>query len=212
MAEKKTISAKVLNQAGEEISKISLKADVWGIEPNKQVMFDAVQVYQSNLRQATAKTKVRHEVSGGGKKPWRQKGTGRARAGSSRSPIWVGGGTVFGPDGTQNYKLSQNKSAHRLALKSALSVKAKKGLIVVDKLEIKNIKTKEFRAILTALKADTKVLVVVGELEMNLLASANNINWVKVVSSDNVSVYDLMNVDTVVIEKEAVKELEEALA
>lgn len=212
MAEKKTISAKVLNQAGEEISKISLKADVWGIEPNKQVMFDAVQVYQSNLRQATAKTKVRHEVSGGGKKPWRQKGTGRARAGSSRSPIWVGGGTVFGPDGTQNYKLSQNKSAHRLALKSALSMKAKKGLIVVDKLEIKNIKTKEFRAILAALKADTKVLVVVGELEMNLLASANNINWVKVVSSDNVSVYDLMNVDTVVIEKEAVKELEEALA
>ena len=212
MAEKKTISAKVLNQAGEEISKISLKADVWGIEPNKQVMFDAVQVYQSNLRQATAKPKVRHEVSGGGKKPWRQKGTGRARAGSSRSPIWVGGGTVFGPDGTQNYKLSQNKSAHRLALKSALSMKAKKGLTVVDKLEIKNIKTKEFRAILTALKADTKVLVVVGELEMNLLASANNINWVKVVSSDNVSVYDLMNVDTVVIEKEAVKELEEALA
>jgi len=212
MAEKKTISAKVLNQAGEEVSKISLKADVWGIEPNKQVMFDAVQVYQSNLRQATAKTKVRHEVSGGGKKPWRQKGTGRARAGSSRSPIWVGGGTVFGPDGTQNFKLSQNKSAHRLALKSALSMKAKKGLTVVDKLEIKNIKTKEFRAILTALKADTKVLVVVSELEMNLLASANNINWVKVVPSDNVSVYDLMNVDTVVIEKEAVKELEEALA
>ncbi|MEA5061379.1 50S ribosomal protein L4 [bioreactor metagenome] len=212
MAEKKTISAKVLNQAGEEVSKISLKADVWGIEPNKQVMFDAVQVYQSNSRQATAKTKVRHEVSGGGKKPWRQKGTGRARAGSSRSPIWVGGGTVFGPDGTQNFKLSQNKTAHRLALKSALSMKTKDGLIVVDKLELKNIKTKEFRAILKALKAETKVLVVVSELEMNLLASANNINWVKVVSSENVSVYDLMNVDAVVIEKEAVKELEEALA
>lgn len=212
MAEKKTISAKVLNQAGEEVSKISLKADVWGIEPNKQVMFDAVQVYQSNSRQATAKTKVRHEVSGGGKKPWRQKGTGRARAGSSRSPIWVGGGTVFGPDGTQNFKLSQNKTAHRLALKSALSMKTKDGLIVVDKLELKNIKTKEFRAILKALKAETKVLVVVSELDMNLLASANNINWVKVVSSENVSVYDLMNVDAVVIEKEAVKELEEALA
>ncbi|MDR0934725.1 MAG: 50S ribosomal protein L4 [Erysipelotrichaceae bacterium] len=212
MAEKKTISAKVLNQAGEEVSKISLKADVWGIEPNKQVMFDAVQVYQSNLRQATAKTKVRHEVSGGGKKPWRQKGTGRARAGSSRSPIWVGGGTVFGPDGNQNFKLSQNKAAHRLALKSALSTKTKDGLVIVDKLELKEPKTKDFNAILKALKADTKVLIVVSELEFNLLASANNINWVKIVPATNVSVYDLLNVDNVIIEKEAVKELEEALA
>lgn len=212
MTEKKTISAKVYNQVGEEVSKISLKADVWGIEPNRQVMFDAVQVYQSNLRQATAKTKVRHEVRGGGKKPWRQKGTGRARAGSSRSPIWVGGGTIFGPDGNQNFKLSQNKAAHRLALKSALSTKTKDGMIVVDKLELKEIKTKDFRAILKVLKAESKVLVVVSELELNLLASANNIDWVKIVPSDNVSVYDLLNVDAVVIEKSAVKELEEALA
>lgn len=212
MAEKKTISAKVYNQAGEEVSKISLNAEVWGIEPNKQVMFDAVQVYQSNLRQATAKTKVRHEVNGGGKKPWRQKGTGRARAGSSRSPIWVGGGTTFGPDGKQNYKLSQNKVAHRLALKSALSTKTKNGLVVVDKLELKEIKTKEFNTILKNLKAENKALVVVSELDLNLLASANNINWVKVVLSNNVSVYDLLNVDTVIIEKQAVKEIEEVLA
>lgn len=212
MAEKKTISAKVYNQAGEEVSKISLNAEVWGIEPNKQVMFDAVQVYQSNLRQATAKTKVRHEVNGGGKKPWRQKGTGRARAGSSRSPIWVGGGTTFGPDGKQNFKLSQNKVAHRLALKSALSTKTKNGLVVVDKLELKEIKTKEFNTILKNLKAGNKALVVVSELDLNLLASANNINWVKVVLSNNVSVYDLLNVDTVIIEKQAVKEIEEVLA
>ena len=130
MAEKKTISVKVFNKAGEEVSKISLNAEVFGIEPNNQVMFDAVQVEQNNARQATAKTKVRHEVSGGGKKPFRQKGTGRARAGTTRSPIWVGGGTVFGPDGNQNYKISQNKKAHNLALRSALSLKVKDGLVV----------------------------------------------------------------------------------
>ena len=106
MAEKKSVSVKVYNMAGEEVSKMNLKA-----------MFDAVQVEQANQRQATAKTKVRHEVSGGGKKPWRQKGTGRARSGSSRSPVWVGGGTVFGPIGNQNYKISQNRKEHKLALK-----------------------------------------------------------------------------------------------
>lgn len=212
MAEKKTISAPVYNKAGEEVSKIGLKTEIWGIEPHEQVMFDAVQVYQSNLRQGTAKTKVRSEVSGGGKKPWRQKGTGRARAGSSRSPIWVGGGTAFGPDGRQNYKLSQNKGAHRLALKSALSIKTKNGLVVVDSLVMEQIKTKEFHTILKALKAETKALVVVSEFTLNVLASANNLNWVKVVTPENVSVYDLLNVDSLVIEKEAVKILEEALA
>ena len=212
MAEKKTISAKVYNQAGEEVSKISLKAEIWGIEPHEQAMFDAVQVCQSNMRQGTAKTKGQSEVSGGGKKPWRQKGTGRARAGSSRSPIWVGGGTVFGPDGRQNYKLSQNKAAHRLALKSALSTKTKNGLVIVDKLEMEQIKTKDFYTILKALKAETKALVVVSEFTLNVLASANNLNWVKIVTPDNVSVYDLLNVDTVIMEKEAVTILEEALA
>ena len=117
----KRISMVVLNQNGEELEKkVNLNGDVFGIEPNTQVMFDAVQVYQANKRQATAKTKTRAEVRGGGKKPWRQKGTGRARAGSSRSPIWVGGGTVFGPIGNQNFKLKMNKKSHALALKSAL--------------------------------------------------------------------------------------------
>ena len=130
----KRISVSVLNLNGEETEKkVNLNGDVFGVEPNTQVMFDAVQVYQANMRQATAKTKTRAEVRGGGKKPWRQKGTGRARAGSSRSPIWVGGGTVFGPIGNQNYKLSMNKKAHTLALKSALSVKAsEKNIIVVN--------------------------------------------------------------------------------
>ncbi len=211
MAEKKTVSVKVYNQAGEEVSKMSLSARVFGIEPNTQVMFDAVQVYQANSRQGTAKTKVRHEVSGGGKKPWRQKGTGRARAGSSRSPIWVGGGTVFGPTGEQNWKLSQNKKEHNLALRSALSLLTKNGLVVVDEMKFAEKKTKNFREMLKALKTGDKVLVVAETLDDNLVCSANNLNWVKVVVPSNVSVYDLLNVDNLLITKAAVKQLEEAL-
>ena len=207
MAEKKTMSVKVLNKAGEEVSKVSLKTEVFGIEPNTQVMFDAVQVEQSNARQATAKTKVRHEVSGGGKKPFRQKGTGRARAGTTRSPIWVGGGTVFGPDGNQNYKISQNKKAHNLALRSALSLKAKEGLVIVDDLKLEA-KTKEFLKVMDALKVGGKVLVVVDEFEENLFFAARNVNWVKLVSTDNVSVLDLLNVDTVVFTKDSVENLQ----
>ena len=213
MAERKTVSVKVFNKAGEEISKMSLNAKVWGIEAHNQVMFDAVQVYQANLRQGTAKTKVRHEVRGGGKKPWRQKGTGRARAGSSRSPIWVGGGTVFGPTGEQNWKLAQNKKQHNLALRSALSLHTKNSLVVVDDLKFNEIKTKNFREVLKALKAEDKVLVIADSaaLDQNLYGSARNINWVKVVDSYDVCVYDLLNVDHVIISKAAVKELEEAL-
>ena len=171
-------------------------------------MFDAVQVEQSNSRQATAKTKVRHEVSGGGKKPWRQKGTGRARAGSTRSPIWVGGGTVFGPVGNQNYKISQNKKAHKLALRSALSEKTKNGLVVVDEIKFAEKKTKAFLNMLSALKVGDKVLVVVDEIDENLYYSASNVAWAKLVTTDNVSVCDLLNVDTVVITKKAVENLQ----
>ena len=208
MAEKKTVSVKVLNRAGEEVSKLSLSAEVFGIEPNNQVMFDAVQVEQSNARQATAKTKVRHEVSGGGKKPFRQKGTGRARAGTTRSPIWVGGGTVFGPDGNQSYKISQNKKAHNLALRSALSLKAKEGLVVVDELAFKEKKTKEFLNVMANLKVGGKVLVAVDEIDENTFYSASNVNWVKLVTIDNVSVLDLLNVDTVVFTKSSVENLQ----
>ena len=208
MAEKKTVSVKVLSKAGEEVSKISLKAEVFGVEANNQVMFDAVQVEQSNARQATAKTKVRHEVSGGGKKPFRQKGTGRARAGTTRSPIWVGGGTVFGPDGNQNYKISQNKKAHNLALRSALSLKVNNGLVVVEDLKLESKKTKEFLNVLDALKVGGKVLVVLDEFDENALYGASNLNWVKLVSTDNVSVLDLLNVDNVVFTKASVEKLQ----
>ena len=211
MAEKKNVSVKVLNMNGEEVSKLNLDASVFGIEPHQQALFNAVQVEQSNSRQATAKTKVRHEVSGGGKKPWRQKGTGRARAGTTRSPIWVGGGTVFGPDGNQSYKLSQNKKEHALALKSALSLKVKEGLVVVDNIAFADKKTKECVKFLTAVKAVTKVLMVVKEIDANAFASVRNLGWVKLVTCDNVSVLDLLNSDYLVISQEAIKEVEGGL-
>ncbi len=210
MAEKK-INVKVLNMKGEEVSKIGLSASVFGIEPHNQAMFDAVQVEQSNSRQATAKTKVRHEVSGGGKKPYRQKGTGRARAGTTRSPVWVGGGTVFGPVGNQNYKISQNKKEHALAVKSALSLKAKEGLIVVDEIKFEEKKTKNFVAMLDALQANKKTLVVVNELDENLVGSCRNVGYARVVTKDNLSVLDMLNADALVISLEAVKAVEEAL-
>ena len=211
MAEKKSVSVKVLNMAGEEVSKMNLNAEVFGIEPHQQAMFDAVQVEQANQRQATAKTKVRHEVSGGGKKPWRQKGTGRARSGSSRSPVWVGGGTVFGPIGNQNYKISQNKKEHKLALKSALSLKTKDGLVVVDEIKFDEKKTKNFVAFLDAIKVGSKALVVVDAITEEIFASARNVGYAKVVTSDNISVVDLLNVDNLVMSKASIKEVEEAL-
>ena len=173
-----------------------------------------------NQRQATAKTKVRHEVSGGGKKPWRQKGTGRARAGSSRSPVWVGGGTVFGPVGNQNFKISQNKKEHKLALKSALSLKTKDGLLVIDEIKFDVVvdeikfdekKTKNFVNFLEALKVGGKALVVVDEITENIFASARNVGYAKVVTADNVSVVDLLNVDNLVLSQASAKAIEEAL-
>ncbi len=211
MAEKKSVSVKVLNMAGEEVNKISLAGSVFAIEPHKQAMFNAVQVEQANQRQATAKTKVRHEVSGGGKKPWRQKGTGRARAGSSRSPVWVGGGTVFGPVGNQNYTLSQNRKEHQLAVRSALSLKTPNDLVVIDEIKFEGKKTKEFVKMLEAIKCDVKTLVVVKEIDENLFASVRNVSYAKVVTTDNVSVYDLLNAEKLVMSEAAVKTVEEAL-
>lgn len=211
MAEKKSVSVKVLNMAGEQVKDLKLAGSVFAVEPHKQAMFNAVQVEQANSRQATAKTKVRHEVSGGGKKPWRQKGTGRARAGSSRSPVWVGGGTVFGPVGNQNYKLSQNRKEHQLALRSALSLKAPKDLVVVDEIKFAEKKTKNFVNMLNALKCEVKTLVVVTEIDENLFASVRNVAYAKVVTTDNVSVYDLLNAEKLVMSEAAVKSVEEAL-
>ena len=189
--------------------KVTLSGAVFGVEVNTQVMFDAVQVYQSNMRQATAKTKTRDEVSGGGKKPWRQKGTGRARAGSTRSPIWVGGGVALGPDGNQSYKLSQNKKAHKLALKSALTLKAKAKEIKVFNGFTFEGKTKEAVKFLSALKADKKVLLVTAD--DSLIQAANNLSNVILRTANNISVYDLLNANHLVISEEDIKTVEEAL-
>ena len=207
----KRISMVVLNQNGEELEKkVNLNGDVFGIEPNTQFMFDAVQVNQANKRQATAKTKTRAEVRGGGKKPWRQKGTGRARAGSSRSPIWVGGGTVFGPIGNQNFKLKMNKKSHALALKSALSIKAnEKNIVLVENLT--STKTKEVVKTLEALKVDSKALVVLAEENEEFTRAARNVPFVKVVLANNVSVYDLINATKLVMTVDAAKAVEGGL-
>ena len=202
------IELKVLSQTGKEVSTITLDKEVFGVEVNEQVMFDAVMTYLANRRQATAKTKKRHEVSGGGKKPFRQKGTGRARAGSSRSPIWVGGGTVFGPDGNQNFKIKQNKKEHKLALRSALT-KQVNNLVVLDSLTVEG-KTKEVVDVLKALNIANNKVLLVSEDE-KVLQGTRNLNNVLVVSKNNISVYDLLNSETLVMVEADVKELEEGL-
>lgn len=209
MATKK-ISVPVYSLAGEKVSDLTLNHEVFGVDEHKQVIYDAVKVYQANMRQDTAKTKKRDEVSGGGKKPWRQKGTGRARAGSTRSPIWVGGGTVWGPTGEQNHKLAQNRKEHRLALKSAYSSKVK-DLVVVDKWNLAKVSTKEFAASLKKLNATGKVLVVVSEYNETLLLSAQNIANLVVTEANNVSVYDLLYFDHIVVDLETLKNIEKSL-
>jgi large subunit ribosomal protein L4 len=211
MAEQ-AITLPVVNLAGEKTGDISLSKEVFGItEKNEQAIHDAVVTQQANARQMTAKTKKRHEVAGGGKKPWKQKGTGRARAGSSRSPLWVGGGKIFGPDGNQNYTVYQNKKAHALAMKTVLSQKAVKGLIVVEDLKLKSISTKTFVKDLAAIKAEGKTLVIVPEKSDNLVKSATNVESVTLRAVNNISVYDVLNASNIVITKEDIKTLEGGL-
>jgi len=207
MAEK--ISLKVYKQDGSEVSTIELDESVFGVEVNEATMYDAVQVERSNARQATAKTKKRHEVSGGGKKPWRQKGTGRARAGSIRSPLWVHGGIVFGPTGEQNFCIKQNKKEHAIALKSAFTLIAKDGLIVLDSLKVGG-KTKDILNVLDALKIGEKKVILVSE-DINVLQGTNNLGNVITRSYNNLSVYDLVNTNNLVISVEDIKKIEEEL-
>lgn len=203
------MNLKVYSQDGNAVSSLEVSKDVFGVKPNESVMFDAVMVYQSNSRQATAKTKKRFEVSGGGRKPWRQKGTGRARAGSTRSPIWVGGGTVFGPTGVQNYKLKQNKKEHDLALRSALSLKAKKDLVVLDSLTVSG-KTKDVVSLLKAFKLDNVKTLIVTSDDL-VFQGASNLSNVGLRSVGNISVYDLLNFNKIVMVKEDAKKIEEDL-
>ncbi|MDY6430730.1 MAG: 50S ribosomal protein L4 [Bacilli bacterium] len=211
MAEKK-ISLKVLTLEGAEAGTVDVSAAVFGVKANDQVIHDAVTVYLANCRQDTAKAKKRHEVHGTNKKPWRQKGTGRARSGDCKSPVWVGGGIVWGPDGRQNHKLSQNKKEHALALKGVLSEKAKKGIVVVDSLKLDKISTKEFVAKLDKLGLkDKKVLLVTDEENENLILSARNVPELALVEENNIAVYDVLKYEFILISKESIKKVEEAL-
>lgn len=206
-----TMKLKVFKQDGSEASTVDVSKTVFGFEADgsDSAMFNAVLVYRANLRQATAKTKKRFEVSGGGKKPFRQKGTGRARAGSTRSPIWVGGGTVFGPTGVQNFKIRQNKKEHAIAVKSALSALAKKDMIVLDSLKVEG-KTKEIVKLLEALKINENKVLLVSD-DDKVLQASNNLPNVLNRSYDNLSVYDLLNTEKLVIVKEDLKKVEEGL-
>ena len=205
----------VLNQTGAKVEEIELNKDVFGVEPNQAVVYDAIQVYMSNCRQATAKTKKRDEVSGGGRKPWRQKGTGRARQGSTRSPQWRGGGVVFGPTGVQNYSLKQNRKEARLALKSVLSDKvAAENLILVNEIKYEKAQTKQIIEMLKNMNTKNKTLFVVSEDSVNYeaLLSMSNLKNVMVLFADEVNVYDVLNSDSVVMTLDAMKSIEEVLA
>ena len=202
----------LLNLKGEKLKDIKLNDEVFGIEPNNQTIYDAVVRKGASLRQGTHAVKDRSEVSGGGIKPWRQKGTGRARQGSIRAPHWYHGGVVFGPNTNRNYEKKQNKKESRLALKSALSYKASnKEITVVEKFDVKDNKTKTFIKTLEGIKVSGKVLVIVKELTDNLILASRNLSDIKVIESHEINTYDVLNYKTIVITEEAVKMLEEVL-
>ena len=202
----------VINIKGEKVSNVALNENIWAITPNDAVLYDALRLARNNYRQGTADTKTRSEVSGGGRKPWRQKGTGRARQGSTRAPHWPGGGIVFGPH-PRSYAIKMNRKERRLALKSALAYKAiESNLVVVDKFEVASNKTKDMKAILNSLKIEGKVLIVVDELNDNIILSARNLSNVLLLSVDEVNTYDVVLADKMVITEAALKKLEEVLA
>ena len=206
------LKVKVYNQEGAEVKDLELNEAVFGIEPNNQAIFDMVLLQRASLRQGTHKVKNRTEVSGGGKKPWRQKGTGRARQGSIRAPQWRGGGVVFGPT-PRSYKFKLNRKVRRLALKSALSSKVQDNeFMAIDGISFEAPKTKAMVKVLENLNAPVKTLVVVDEIDVNVQKSANNIPGVKLLDAKHVNVYDILNSNKLIMTEAAIKAVEEVLA
>lgn len=200
------------NQSGSAVGEIELNDSVFGVEPNKQVLFDAVIMQRASLRQGTHKVKTRSEVRGGGRKPWRQKGTGRARQGSIRSPQWRGGGIVFGPT-PRSYSYKLPKKVRRLAIKSVLSSKViDNNIIVLEDLTLDAVKTKEFAGILKGLSVEKKALIVTADANETVALSARNIPGVTVVEANGINVLDVVNHDKLLITKAAVEKVEEGLA
>ena len=197
---------------GKKVSDIELADSVFGIEPNENIVHAVLVNYLANQRQGTQSTKTRAEVRGGGKKPWRQKGTGRARQGSIRAPQWIKGGIALGPK-PRSYKYTVNKKEKRLAIKSVLSSKViEKELTVVDKLELKEIKTKSMVKALTALKVEGKTLIIVPEKNTNVVMSARNIEGDKTITANNINVFDLLKYNNLILPVDTVKKLEEVYA
>ena len=201
----------VLDMAGKEVSKIDLSDAVFGIEPNKAVMHDMVKNYLANQRQGTQSALTRAEVSGGGKKPWRQKGTGHARQGSTRAPQWTHGGIVFAPK-PRSYRYTLNKKVRRLAMKSALSSKVLDNeLVVLDKIAMDEYKTKTIAAMLKAVGSEKKALIVLPEKNEKVIASAN-IPGVKTALVNTLNVYDILNADKFIVLQDAIAQIEEVYA
>ncbi|PYZ95655.1 50S ribosomal protein L4 [Alteribacter lacisalsi] len=202
----------LFNQSGSQVGDIELAESVFGIEPNKSVLHDAVLMQQASQRQGTHAVKGRSDVRGGGKKPWRQKGTGRARHGTIRSPIWVGGGVAFGPT-PRSYAYKLPKKVRRLAIKSALSSKvAAEEIRVLEGLSLDAPKTKEMKAVLNGLTAGAKTLVVTAGHDDAVALSTNNLPEVKTITAEGLNVLDVLNYDNLVITQDAVKKVEEVLA
>ncbi len=201
----------LLNMEGKKVGDIELAENIFAVEVNEDVMHEVVVNYLANQRQGTQSTKTRSEVRGGGRKPWKQKGTGRARQGSIRAPQWIKGGIALGPK-PRSYKYTVNKKVRRLALKSALSSKVQENqIIVLDELKLDEIKTKAMAKVLENLKAE-KALIVILDKDVNVQASARNIPNVKTAAVNTINTYDLLKYDTLIVTKEAVEKIEEVYA
>lgn len=201
----------LMNQAGDKVKDINLNDSVFGIEPNQQALYDVVKAQRAAKRQGTHNTKNRANVRGGGRKPWRQKGTGRARAGTNTSPLWRGGGVVFGPT-PRKYTLKVNRKVRRLALRSVLSGKLQDNeLLIVDTITLDGVKTKDMAAIFSNLKLEGKIALVLDKNDDNVALSARNIPGVFVTTVDHASVLDLLSTKHVVLTENAVKQYEEVL-
>ena len=203
---------KVYDMTGKQVGEVELSDVIFGIEPNVSVMHDVVKNHLANCRQGTQSALTRGEVSGGGRKPWRQKGTGHARQGSIRAPQWTHGGIVFAPK-PRDYSYRLNKKSRRLALKSALSAKAQAGeIVVIDEIKMDEIKTKTFKTFLTAVKVDRKALVITADVNENVIKSARNIAGVQTTFANLINVYDILNANQLVLDKAALAKIEEVFA
>lgn len=201
----------VINIKGEKVNDITLNESIFGIVPNDTTLYDALRLARNSRRQGTAETKTRSEVSGGGRKPWRQKGTGRARQGSIRAAQWRHGGVVFGPH-NRDYSFKMNRKERRLALKSALAYKViDNELIVVDEFNVESNKTKDAKAILKGLNVEGKVLIVVDELTDNVILSTRNLANVMLLEASEINTYDVVAADKMIITEKALNQIEEAL-